>query len=88
MIRIKKLTPPQIAALRETFPASVQAGWLSTTASVATFHQLPGKNPWQPENLSKLLNAMVPVAKEPIATLLANVERKVRTRPDLVEVVL
>lgn len=35
--KITKLTPPQITALRETFPALVEAGILSTTKSIATF---------------------------------------------------
>lgn len=34
---IKKLTPPQLTALREAFPGLVQAGILSTTRSTATF---------------------------------------------------
>lgn len=34
---IKKLTPPQLAALREAFPGLVGAGILQTTRSTATF---------------------------------------------------
>ena len=36
-ISIQKLTAPQLTALRETFPACVEAGVLTTTRSVATF---------------------------------------------------
>lgn len=78
MIRIKKLTPPQIAALREAFPACVQAGWLTTTASIATFHQIPGCGPWRRKNLIKL-------ARGCVNTMVAEVLLKAERRPDLVE---
>lgn len=37
MIRIQKLTPPQISALENAFPGLVGSGMLTTTASIAAF---------------------------------------------------
>lgn len=85
MLRIKKLTPPQIAALREALPNCVEAGILSTTNSIATFRTIPGKEPWQPHHVAKLLTDITNRYDYPAP--LDAVLTKVNTRPDLVEVI-
>lgn len=82
-VKIKKLTPPQIAALRDALPASVASGTLTTTNSIATFHDrdyLAG--PWRLGNVEKLLASKIGDGGP-----LEAVYRKVVDRPDLVEVV-
>lgn len=99
MIRIKKLTPPQIAALRDAFPAMVQAGMLETTASVATFrptpHDVPTnvvpmvfdrlKKDWTPDRVKRLVDAEI--EKQGRMQTLLTIRQKLETRPDLVEVI-
>lgn len=81
-VSIHKLTPPQISALREALPNCVEAGILTTTASIATFHDRPAlPGPWRRENVVKLLTSL----REPYDTPLAKVLRKLHQRPDLVK---
>lgn len=89
-VKIKKLTPPQIAALREAFPACVEAGVLHTTNSIATFdpdRKVRFTNRW-PHRRFKVEDAyrMIEQASRrfPHAPLLP-VLRKLEDRPDLVE---
>lgn len=82
-VKIKKLTPPQIAALREALPACVDAGVLTTTNSIATFHDKPFlKGPWARRHVARLIESRLDV--NPRSTLYS-VLRKVSERPDLVE---
>lgn len=83
-VKIKKLTPPQIAALREALPACVEAGVLTTTSSIATFHDRPFlKGPWRAHNVAKLVHNRA-FFHHPNLPLLP-VLRKLEDRPDLVE---
>jgi len=94
MIKIKKLTPPQIAALREAFPFSVDAGILTTTASIATFQQvqntslgvkpIPGA-PWTRESVRSVVAYAVHDFTGPKAKALQAVVDKLDNRPDLIE---
>lgn len=92
-VQILKLTPPQIAALREAFPFSVDAGILTTTASIATFQQVsntragvgptPGL-PWTRESVRRRVHYAAQIAQGPKARALQAVVDKLDTRPDLV----
>ena len=95
MIQILKLTPPQIAALRDALPASVRAGVLVTTASVATFRQVQNTAagigpvpavPWTRETVrGAVLEARARAdARGDLARPLTAVLQKLTTRPDLV----
>lgn len=94
-VQILKLTPPQIAALRETFPFSVDAGILTTTASIATFQQVqntaagiaptPGV-PWTKASVRSVIAQAASGARgvKLKARALWAVVDKLDTRPDLV----
>jgi len=82
MVKIKKLTPPQVAAIREAFPLCVDAGVITTTASQVAFHDIPTKEPWRVAHVRKLLVVMAD--DYPHAPVLP-VIRKLDTRPDLVQ---
>lgn len=86
MLRIKKLTPPQIAALCEALPNCVEAGILQTTNSIATFRTVAGKEPWQPHHVRRLLVDIVNRDGDPERCPLVKVVEKLERRPDLVEV--
>lgn len=88
-VKIKKLTPPQIEALRTALPACVKAGVLETTNSIATFDaRRTVRWPAQPERRLGVADVyrMVELASRrfPHAPLLP-VLRKLEDRPDLVE---
>lgn len=87
-VKIKKLTPPQIAALREALPACVTAGVLTTTGSIATFndgavesfgHITPAKV--RALLVRKIYERGVGDLKDPVV----KVVEKLEDRPDLVE---
>lgn len=91
MIQIRKLTPPQITALREAFPACVERGILTTTNSIATFRPIdPGEcsspavaaelaQPWTRERLTEVL-----AGRRGEDERLEKVYDKVCTRPEMV----
>jgi hypothetical protein len=85
-VTIKKLTPPQVAAVRNALPSCVTAGVVTTTTSQVAFNDgaVETFSHITVEKVSALLTRKVGEASEPTATLLANVERKLRARPDLV----
>ena len=92
-VQILKLTPPQIAALREAFPFSVDAGILTTTASIATFQQVQNTAagiapvpaaPWTAARVSYLVSYAVRDFTGTKAKALQAVVDKLDTRPDLV----
>lgn len=87
MVKIKKLTPPQIEAIREAFPACIEARVIVTTNSIATFRDLVGREPWRPEHIRRLLVDMTNRYDDlPVYDRLDTVLTKLNTRPDLVEV--
>lgn len=71
-VKIKKLTPPQIEALREALPYAVESGALVTSASIATFE---GRKAW---SVLRLLRSRKEKALEPVIY-------KLMERPDLVD---
>lgn len=84
-IRITKLTPPQIQALREVMPSCVEAGVLTTTNSIATFSKLKDKD--TDEELSRERYEKIVLGfcdMRPVDLRLQAVARKIRTRPDLI----
>lgn len=80
-VTIKKLTPPQVAAVREAFPINVRHGLVTHTASQVTFRDIPGKEPWRVSHVRKVIAQAAEAF--PHAPLLP-VLRKLDTRPDLV----
>lgn len=96
MIKIKKLTPPQIAALHWAFPHSVDAGILTTTASIATFRQvsnigagvnpIPG-TPWTKASVRSVVAQVASEARgtKTRAKALQAIVDKLDNRPDLIE---
>lgn len=90
-VKIKKLTPPQIAALREALPSCVEAGVLTTTNSIATFNDgaIPTFSHITRDKVYRLLQRKLyerglPDLKDPIVKVLEKLEE----RPDLVEEVV
>ena len=97
-VKIKKLTPPQIAAIREAYPGLVKVGVISTTNSIATFApvNLLGRGGHKPETIETLVR---PWSAKRVHDLLFHrwqegmqldsrleaVLRKLEARPDLVE---
>lgn len=91
MIQIRKLTPPQIACLRESFRHLVTVGALTTTNSIATFRPvvLPGypyatqvlSTPWDRDKVARLLRNRLLIDQD---DRLTKVLDKVENRPEMV----
>lgn len=79
-VTIKKLTPPQVAAVLSEFPACVAAGYITSTASQVTFNDLDRKEPWRLHHVRRMLHAKFQRGND----TLAPVVRKLDQRPDLV----
>lgn len=91
-VRIKKLTPPQVAALRESLPACVEAGVLTTTGSIAAFNDgaVETFGHIDRDKVLRLLTRKAADAEKWMTTkhrkpLLLKVLDKLEHRPDLVE---
>jgi hypothetical protein len=84
-VTIKKLTPPQVQAVRDAFPHSITRGFIATTASQVTFVNVPGKEPWRLEHVRRLLKVHADATNNPARrSLIQKVNEKTFTRLDLV----